>query len=88
MMLAPINTLTQESLPVAKQTLKPDVPPKVLTEDDWKLLTEMRRSIAHTREFLTSCKDCQIDVQAEIDLNEQQASIVGSLLAKHFPDRP
>lgn len=71
------RNVTQEPAPI-----------RPLDEGDRKTLRTLQRSIALTRDYLNNCKECRIDVEAEIRLNEEQSTIVDEILRRHFPERP
>lgn len=60
----------------------------ILTEAHRQLLVKVLESCAHTREFLKSCKECTLDVDEEIRVNEEQCRTATAMLERFFPNRP
>lgn len=59
-----------------------------LNEGHYITLKTLRKSVTQTREYLTKCKKCQLDIEDEMKATDDQLAVINALIREFFPDKP
>lgn len=59
-----------------------------LDQSDAERLRKALEACADTKAFLEKCKDCKLDVESNIEVNNEQREVAERVLRNFFPASP